>query len=865
MNDTFVNLNKITLYKTPMFNTVDTYLFENATERDNYFNSITSNNKLEIDNFHDLYEGCGITLPYNYLDLKKYNTMKLYYNDSLGHEQTYYCNVDNYLYVSTNACVPIYRIDYFLTYGHLLYGKNISMFMERRTLSENHVTRNDKADDITVPRIRYEKQFVSKGGIKHKHIPEEYPNEYIVMLNNSVLPGHESFPRSVTVKFCFAIGRDSNNEYVDENNFDETTIGCICLQCTREGLDYVLRNENADYIMDIIEIHNWINAGGPDYNEYGFRPLNDMYPKPDFVFQFNYDLYNDYTPYAYKPLSTDNIYPNNDKKVMSWLNCKGVMVQDFEYDPKDFDDNDLKRLDNVVKYDFEYHAGLYFYSFLGYTYCYPIGYRGEYINISNVIKWKSGKEFSYTTDYTKTLAYKELQEYNTQQTEYAIKNADISSYYAQQLASNQNAQLDISKQQNMISLRSQTNSLNNQIVQNNYQRDLLNISKTGDKINLVGGIAGAVGDLFTGKIGSAIGGVIGTIGNYGITTASKSINLKSINANNDLLSYQIDIAKAQAASQNRLLELQQAANSINARFQCDTIALTRDNTLANIAISNKYNNLRPGSFNGFGFNEISDYVFAEYIDTDDYTDFSQIINIRTHYNTYGIFRGYIDNWKPGQFEGLYFDYIKGEPVNNSNELIDNTLTTEIYTQLVTRLSNGLRIWNPKVLVTYNHETLLFGNLMFDNTYSNIPSYGNYKGELGGPTEEQKLLYQREWYSQIITQSITSSSYSTVNITNWNNLYTPPSRPTPEEGDKYNYLIWLGNGIPFGETPTGTEADDLRWEGRYIYNEFGKYNGDEYAIKIILSMTYLTINQMRYIWYQYLVMKDEANSQIESEE
>ena len=154
MNNTYENLNTVTLYKTPQFSSVDTVLFKNLIERDNYFNTLPSEKRLEITDFTDLYEGRNFVLPYNYLDLKEYNTMKLYYNDGLGHEQTYYCNVDNYIYVSTNACIPIYRIDYFLTFGYLIYDKNINIVMDRRTVKESEINRDMKSDDIQIPRLQ---------------------------------------------------------------------------------------------------------------------------------------------------------------------------------------------------------------------------------------------------------------------------------------------------------------------------------------------------------------------------------------------------------------------------------------------------------------------------------------------------------------------------------------------------------------------------------------------------------------------------------------------------------------------------------------------------------------------------------------
>ena len=55
MNNTYENLNTVTLYKTPQFSSVDTVLFKNLIERDTYFNTLPSEKRLEITDFTDLY------------------------------------------------------------------------------------------------------------------------------------------------------------------------------------------------------------------------------------------------------------------------------------------------------------------------------------------------------------------------------------------------------------------------------------------------------------------------------------------------------------------------------------------------------------------------------------------------------------------------------------------------------------------------------------------------------------------------------------------------------------------------------------------------------------------------------------------
>ena len=113
MDNFYVNLNTVTLYKTPKFNIIDSVMFSSKTERDNYFNSIPNTDKIEMEEFTDLFEGRSIVLPYNYLDLKEYNTMKLHYNDGLGHIEDYYC----YLYIVRLHQKNVFLLD--LLYLHL--------------------------------------------------------------------------------------------------------------------------------------------------------------------------------------------------------------------------------------------------------------------------------------------------------------------------------------------------------------------------------------------------------------------------------------------------------------------------------------------------------------------------------------------------------------------------------------------------------------------------------------------------------------------------------------------------------------------------------------------------------------------------
>lgn len=725
-NEVFTNLSSVTLYKTVMFNEVDTTLFESAAARDFYFDSIPDSDKLVITDFTPLYEGRSFNLPYNYLDLKRYNTMKLYYNDSLGHEETYYCNVDNYIYVGTNTSTPIYRIDYFLTYGHLLYNKDIEVMFDRRTLSNNNINKNMKLDDISTPRIRYTRHENS--------VSDDITNDndevgYYIYLNNKSVTGSNNAVKGFKVDLSIYVGKDEHDDEV-YHTIDTQTIGCYVAYADKEGLDYILKNENADYIEKIIGVHFpmvYLSS-----NEHYRFVTSDVYLYASAITDIGGTVVymnnvipfwiNDYSSkyLSSKNIPTEHLIPSDYKKYDDWNPIRNVIIQGNEFDPKDFDDSYLdKNISDVVTYSPTYSAGLYIFNGLGNTYVYPVGYREKFVNRDYSIVFQSGRNFPYVSDYQNTLAYKQLLEYNTQQEQYTIQNANIQTYYQNQLLANQNAQLDISKQQNMYSYRNQVNSLNTQYAQNGLQAQLLNVGKTSDKINLVGGVLGAIGNVFTGRIGEGIAGGIGSIAGYGLNTATKNINLKSLSLNNALINQQIDLLGMQTQSQNRLYELQQAANSINTMFQCDIIALNRDNTLANIAISNKYNNAQPGAYKETDFTQIMSCYYTAEPYVKPYEDYTTISNLRNHYNIYGLYIGYAQTWKPGTYEGHFFDYIKGSIINNKN-ILSEELTYEKFLQLSTRIENGVRIWRNDF---YEHGAVYerridvaFGDLTVDNTY-----------------------------------------------------------------------------------------------------------------------------------------------------
>ena len=846
MNNTYTNLNTITLYKTPMFNITDTVMFESKVQRDSYFDSISDTAKLEITDFHDLYEGCGIRLPYNYLDLKKYNTMKLYYNDSLGHTQTYYCNVDNYLYAGTNTCVPLYRIDYFLTFGYLLYNKQVSFQTSRRTISEANINHKMKADDVTIPKIKYTKVCTNLGEKYLENNPGS-GNEYIIFLNrSSVVP---TAKKGIKVTMKYYLGKDSSNNDVD-NIMDTVTIGCIVAIADETGLKYILEHESTDYIEKIVEVL-------PESSEYAYPGVpaspGYMYLSSDItvyphVEQFKFNLAYDYSPNYEIPQNPVNIYPSHDKKVLNWLNARGVVVQGFEYDPKDFEDDDLPTNSNVATYDPRYTSGLYFYTFLGYTYCYPVGYRSQPADISYAQKWQSGKNFNYVSNYENTLAYKELQEYNAQQQKYAIENASLATYYQNQLLANQNAQIDISKQQSLISYKNQINSLNNQVKQVEYQLQGVELAEKNKKLT------GTLDIMSSALTGNLFGGANSAI-SLALNKTTMQLSKNTLQSTRDLLNYQTEHTMQEMVNQSQLYDLQKSYNSINTRFQCDTIALSRDNTLANIAISNKYNNSKPGTWNQTDFTEITNYYYRESIDDEKGTDYSQIFNIRNHYDLYGMYIGYNETLTLGNYEGLMYDYIEGVLLNDKVStiwnLITGDMTPEIFTQLSARFTNGLRLWKPGILLGTNYNPLF--DFTTDNTMINV------NGQIANSAlpEQYKYPLERRFWIELLNNENAYTYYlhdiepgprNSIGTAISNAIsYCLTNNIIPNEasygGWCNEYLQYYRRYIPYGSIPTGDRATILASEATVLKNS--TYTLDE-QVEIIASMNWLCIEEQLYM-------------------
>ena len=703
----YVNLNTVTLYKTPKFNVIDSVMFSSVNERDNYFNSIPASDKLEMTEFTDLYEGRSIVLPYNYLDLKEYNTMKLYYNDGLGHTETYYCNVDNYLYISTDACLPVYRIDYFLTFSYMLYNKDITMVTDRRTVSENSITKNMKADAVAVPRLKYTKYPT------WYLLPGDNPKTpyYIIYLNKTT---NNVGKMGINCKMQIYIGDDSNHSGV-MYDIDTYTIGCYVAIADKDHLQNIIGHEPMEYIEKIIEIDTEIKyLSTTDYsnlNSNGYVYLTQdislsSFGSNDAHYFSKVDFYHEgygLSDTAGFPRSERiNLYPNHKKKILEWQPTTGIVIQGNEFDIKDFNDSDFPTKSNVVyKYDYLYST-IYFFNFLGYTFAYPLGYKHEAVNMDYMIKWQSGRNFEYSSVYSNSLAYKELQEYNTQAVKYAKQQAGVQAYYNNKLLANTKTQIDISKQQSLISYQGQINEINTNVANLSSQYfsgyRALNYAITGT--------------------GGTIASILGFKSEVPAITGA--IEQEVAENNRDLLNKQRDTLWRQHASNLRSLDAQLEQAQINTQYQNDCLAIARDNTIANIAISNKYNNAKPNAYYETDFTQFSSYYYTFYIDTTAGDEIEQ--NIKNRYNVLGTYVGYVETWKPRVYEGLYFDYIKGSIIDNSNN-VSSGIPNEIYIELISRIEDGVRIWHPNQLVW-------FGNLLIDNTNLGTPEpYNTYSDEL----------------------------------------------------------------------------------------------------------------------------------------
>ena len=849
MDNTYTNLSTVTLYKTPMFNETDTTLFASASARDTYFNNIPDTDKIEITDFTPTYEGRQFNLPGNYLDLKKYNTMKLYYNDGLGHTETYYCNVDNYLYVSTNVSTPIYRIDYFLTFGHLLYNKPIDIIVERRTLSNDNINKNMKLDDVSTPRIRYTKHNTS--------VFEDITNDnseigYYVFLNNKSITGSNSAVKGFQVNFLIPVGLDEHDDTI-YYPIDSQTIGCYVVYANKSGLEYILKNENNDYIEKIVGVHFPMVqlSVGEDYRfvTYDLNIAVDNVSDNGCTVVYMDNILplwvNDYLARVYndKDLPVEDITPSDYKKYDDWNPVKNIVIQGNEFDPKDFDDTYLnKNIDDVVTYLPTYKSGLYIFTILGNTYVYPVGYREKFVNIDYAVIFQSGRNFPYTSDYQNTLAYKQLMEYNAQQEQYAIQNANIQTYYQNQLLANQNAQIDVSKNQNMYSYINQINSLNNQYLQLGLERTGVNANQAaGIGQKLLSGVSNLVSGNYFGIGTNAI--------DMGILSSSSGLSKQGIGYNRNLINKTINNLTSVLDLQNQAYSLQQQANTINTRFQCDIIALNRDNTLANIAISNKYNNAQPGAYKETDFTHIMSCYYGSEPYVKPYTDYTIINNIKTHYNVYGMYVGYKQTWIPGVYQGHFFDYINGTIINNRNVLSEE-LNYYIYSQLYSRIQNGIRIWrNDKFNISdsYTRMDKSFGNLDADNTYvvndSNfIPLLLTISNERRMYLEDCYLRYAMETLKDdynaitfldlegIITTHFSSADYTNAERTYLYSFMTMFVRyeedydQTEEYTDYHNYLQLLGGSIG--------NMDLTYYEKVYTFSKIRKFsiNGLCYGFK-----------------------------------
>lgn len=805
MNNEYVNLNTVTLYKTPLFSVTDSVLFANEFERDLYFDSI--NERLELTEFTDLYEGRQIVLPYNYLDLKLYNTMKLHYDDGLGHIYDYYCNVDNYIYTSTNSCIPIYRIDYFLTYGHLLYDKDIDVIVDRRTVPENEINNNMKSDAIVVPKLKYTKKRTWSNIVENNmNNSKEY---YIIYLNN--ITDKTKGKRGITASFVLPIGKDSDGNFVN-HKLDDFTIGCYVVVCGADALNTVLDTEPAEYIEKITKSNVPPKSYGVDVME----STDIVYVNNDLIigantYEYEFIKKSIYTASAYTSEEKQvNLYPNHDKKIMKRLPTFGYVVQGQEFDLKDFIDSDFPTSEDVVENTNFNESSLYFYNCFDYTFAFPIGYRGENVNMGYMVKWQSAKNFSYTSDYTKSLAYKQIQEENNQAIINANRVAGVQSYYANLIAQNANQQLDVSKALTTASYLSQVNTLDTTYSQTNagLENQMYNI-RTQHAVNST--------DLRQWLFNPA--------GTYATGVTNMQVNVpymqRMIDSNHTSLAYQKNILQVQRDLQYQSIDIQKQANLLNAQFQCDTASVTRDNAIANISIKNKYNNCQPNAYNPTDYTQFTSYYYEMEIETYKDTDFSIVDNVRNHYNVLGISVGYTEKWQPKVKKGLYFNYILGNVIDNSNKLIQE-IPSEIFIELSSRISQGIRLW-------YVEQLKWFGNLTIDNTYTGSPEIYNELSDI----DKKEIL-----------------DFININMYDYNKGDLISLINSTYNGVKLNYALWYINDLPYGETELNKDTQTklqtlaylIKWYG---YDYYGVKTLED-GIKLIKDrFNWLTINEKVY--------------------
>jgi hypothetical protein len=378
----------------------------------------------------------------------------------------------------------------------MLYNKDITMVTDRRTVSENNITKNMKADAVAVPRLKYTKYST------WYLLPGDNPKTpyYIVYLNKTT---NNVGKMGINCKMQLYIGDDSNHNGV-MYDIDTYTIGCYVAIADKDHLQNIIGHEPMEYIEKIIEIDTEIKyLSTTDYsnlNSNGYVYLTQdislsSFGSNDAHYFSKVDFYHEgygLTDTAGFPRSERiNIYPNHKKKILEWQPTTGIVIQGNEFDIKDFNDSDFPTKSNVVsKYDYLYST-VYFFNFLGYTFAYPLGYKHEAVNMDYMIKWQSGRNFEYSSVYSNSLAYKELQEYNTQAVKYAKQQAGVQAYYNNKLLANTKTQIDISKQQSLISYQGQINEINTNVANLRSQYfsgyRALNYSMTG-----IGGTVAAV-------------------------------------------------------------------------------------------------------------------------------------------------------------------------------------------------------------------------------------------------------------------------------------------------------------------------------------------------------------------------------------
>lgn len=624
----YKNKSYVTLYNLPIQLNSTSNINWGKINKENYFNSIQD--QITYDDFTDLYRDRGFALPDNLENLRKYNYMKLHYENEVGVNKDFYCFIESYEYISQEVSVPIYSIDYHTSFG---YFGDMQINVERETPDINR-TEYLFDEDFYPPRYNI------------TSIDYDTSRYYVIKLNRSI----NGYKPTGKINLVY------NSQNVTTFNLDS-----IYILCNSTGLFNRLQTEYTEYVTDVYSV--------TAYQLGGYKSSVDG---SNFVYIYNQNINVGTSITVNKPSGYNNFlarYP-----------YFYVNIGDNMYDPIDFT-NQTPTF--AVFPTFVRNMGIVYI---------PINYKGESINKSYTTSVDNISSIGATIYNSNSLSTQETIEQSNNSISVANQNYSAEQRLASLDKKNNIDMANINNEQDLYNWAKQKKSIADQqdimgfglgggaLIGGVFKALGKSVRDMGKKFNIhwnipvVGDIEIPLGDW----VFSPIGDIVENIGDT-LKSAFESVeqavgerllseDMTGFNRESMLdEAKQAQIDYANSSYNNTVSSLQNARDAAIAQASTDK---KYAGLQGNIILSSDY----IGNYLTFTFPLVYS-IDTEYID-----------DVKNYYNYFG---AYINENRTGKIvnnNGNYY-YFKGMIIKS------NDISNEDIVQLNIYYNNGVRLYN----------------------------------------------------------------------------------------------------------------------------------------------------------------------------